>query len=571
MLISYCDAHYNFRELELPPGGGIFGYDPKCFVVLDETGISGLHFRLSESGGHLFVEDLQSLNGTFLNKEPVSEKTEIRPGDSVAAGMVVLRFEQNLDSWTVTLVRQSSARFVVEPVLTSGENARAFATAVTVVASKDIRQALDEGNFQQLEKQMPAAVPSAVDFSFDALEELGKYRIIKKIGKGGMGVVFLARHKVMNTYRALKVLPHSIKEENSDFFERFMREARIASEIRHPNIVGVMDAETDLEKGVSYIVMEFIDGGTLRRILKLQRRLPEVQALLIVKAVAEALKGIWENRIVHRDIKPDNIMFTRQGEVKLADLGIAKNEEEDVSITQNDMMIGTPAYLSQEQIESPQNADIRSDIYSLGVTFYEMLTGETPYTGKNTYSILQKMVSDPIPDPRKKNGEISPITARIVMKMLQKRPEKRYQTPQELLKVLNEVLQGYSVSDIQKIIKSAVLNTSFPADMKQRIDTGFGTILTFLIFAGLQDIGRYFSFFKGKRPPAGKAVVAFQISPGGGRDKTVDISLNGKNGQKFKLMQTKGRSEILEISSGGKVELKGLPAGSYQIYLHKND
>ena len=123
-----------------------------------------------------------------------------------------------------------------------------------------------------------------------------------------MGVVFLAKHKVMNTYRALKVLPNSVKEDNYDFFERFIREARIASDIRHPNIVGVMDVETDYAQKVSYIVMEFIDGGTLRRILKTQGTLAEIQALLIVKSVAEALKFINEHKIIHRDIKPDNII-----------------------------------------------------------------------------------------------------------------------------------------------------------------------------------------------------------------------------------------------------------------------
>ena len=358
MLISYCDIKNQVMLLELPPAGGIIGYDESNFIVLDEIGISSLHFRLSSVDEKLFAEDLQSLNGTYLNCNLLAEKTEVRSGDSILIGLVLLCFEKNNNSWEITAVRQNSSLFIVDESesFTGTENNEDISTAVTIIASDNVKQALKSGNANLLQNDSFRKITpekSAV-FSFDSLQELGKYKIIREIGKGGMGVVFLAKHKVMGTYRALKVLPHSVKEDNYDFFERFMREARIASEIRHANIVGVMDAETDSAQDVSYIVMEFIDGGTLRRILKKQKTLPEIQALLIVKSVAEALASIAEHKIIHRDIKPDNIMFSRHGEVKLADLGIAKSEEEDINLTKNDIMIGTPAYLSPEQIETPE-------------------------------------------------------------------------------------------------------------------------------------------------------------------------------------------------------------------------
>ena len=208
-----------------------------------------------------------------------------------------------------------------------------------------------------------------------------------------MGVIYLARHTQLDTLRALKVLPAESAEENPVFAERFTREARIASQIRHPNVVEVMDVETDPQLNVSYIVMEYVDGGSLRQILKGQSKLNIEQAIVTIQSVASALSVAAEHGIVHRDIKPDNIMFTKRGGVKLADLGIAKKDDEDDNLTKTNVMMGTPAYLSPEQVENPKAVDIRSDIYSLGATFYEMLTGQTPYPGKTSYDILRKIFS----------------------------------------------------------------------------------------------------------------------------------------------------------------------------------
>ena len=572
MLISYCDVQNQFMELELPPAGGIIGCNDTNFIILDELGVSSLHMRLSFADSKLFVEDLQSLNGTYLNRNLLTEKTEIVSGDSILIGLVLLRFEKNNDSWAITAIRQDSSLFIVDESDTStgAEINEEISTAVTIIASNDIKNAIKNGDASKLQNDSFQKIvhQNSASFSFDALQELGKYKIIKKIGKGGMGIVFLAKHKVMNTYRALKVLPHSVKEDNYDFFERFMREARIASEIRHPNIVGVMDVETDSVQEVSYIVMEFIDGGTLRRILKMQKTLPEVQALLIVKSVAEALKSIAEHKIIHRDIKPDNIMFTRHGDVKLADLGIAKSEE-DVNLTKNDIMIGTPAYLSPEQIENPKDVDIRSDIYSLGATLYEMLTGSTPYAGKNTYDILQKMISESIIDPRRKNPHISAITAKIVMKMLHKNPAKRYQSPQALLAALNEVLQRYSGSAMQEIIRSAVLGTELPQGVKKNVSSGLKATINFMFFCCRQRVADFFhSTEKNKVKPdngdiADRSYFTFQIEQP--VDKTVDFAISVKASATYKISSLDGCSKEIKSSDTGLLEIKGLPPGEYRI------
>ena len=447
------------------------------------------------------------------------------------------------------------------------------------MASANIKNAILTGNvdFLQDKTDIRDVLPRLNNLSQDMLQELGKYRIIKKIGKGGMGVVFLAKHKVMNTYRALKVLSLSVREDNYDFYERFMREARIASEIRHPNIVGVMDAETDTEQEVSYIVMEFIDGGTLRRILKNHKPLPEVQALLIVKNIAKALTAVAEHKIIHRDIKPDNIMFTRHGDVKLADLGIAKNEEDDVNLTRNDIMIGTPAYLSQEQIETPKDVDIRSDIYSLGATLYEMLTGTTPYAGKNTYDILQKMISESIVDPRKKNPAVSAVTARIVMKMLQKNPDKRYQTPQALLNALNEILPHYSADVEQSIIKSAVLGTDYPQGLKKKVASGLRATCGFLFFSCRQRISEIFSPSVRNKGQTDHYEIAsgrsysFQIDTELSKSEKIDFTISLRGGGTCKIASWDGSCKDLKAAKDGKIEIRNLAPGEYRIFAEAEE
>jgi len=293
-------------------------------------------------------------------------------------------------------------------------------------------------------------------YLFDIGETLGKYKIEATLGKGGMGEVYLARHTALEVSRAIKVLPQEIAARDKQFAERFLREAQLACSIRNANVVNVMDVETDNERGISYIVMEYVDGGTVRDTLRAHNRLSEEQALVIVTAVAEALAAAAEFKIVHRDIKPDNIMLTKRGEVKLADLGIAKTTADDVSLTMSNVMMGTPAYLSPEQAKDAKNVDARADIYSLGATLYEMLTGQLPYPGNSAYDILAKLFTDPVPDPRNINPAISAATAKLTMKMLDKNPAHRQADATELLRELDEIEGKRHGSEAQKIIRDAL-------------------------------------------------------------------------------------------------------------------
>lgn len=285
-----------------------------------------------------------------------------------------------------------------------------------------------------------------------------KYRVIRMIGKGGMGNVYLVKHVHLGVPRALKVLSRSFSDDNQSFVQRFIQEAKMASTISNKHIVSVVDVDIDKTRNLCYIVMEYIDGGTLRDILRSAKNLSETEAAIIIAAVAEALVAASEHQIIHRDIKPDNIMLTRRGEIKLADLGIAKSGNEDIMLTKSHVMMGTPAYLSPEQAKDARSVDTRADIYSLGATYFEILTQRLPYPGKSAYEILGKLFAEPVPDPRAINENISAPVAKIIMKMLAKKPSDRYNSAQELLQEINKLSIRPAENDERVIVKTLLEN-----------------------------------------------------------------------------------------------------------------
>ena len=279
-----------------------------------------------------------------------------------------------------------------------------------------------------------------MDFFLEPGEMIDKYCVERCLGAGGMGAVYLVRHTQLKTMRALKLLHSDIEAEDPEYRERFIREAQFAARIQHPNIVAVMDVETKSMSGFSYIVMEYVEGHSISQLLK-NGPLSETQAVFIIRETAKALAYAAESGIVHRDIKPANIMITNDGHVKLADLGIAKCSDPtggSNTLTVADTMIGTPAYASPEQCRDARSVDTRADIYSLGATLYEMLTGEAPFSGTNAFDIMAKVIrANPVPILQLK-PESTPELAALVEKMMQKKPENR---PQTMLDLLEELYQ----------------------------------------------------------------------------------------------------------------------------------
>ncbi len=268
-------------------------------------------------------------------------------------------------------------------------------------------------------------------------KKLGKYVIQRPIGAGGMGTVFLALDTELNRTVALKILPAD-RAQNPVLVTRFKKEGQAAARLEHTNIVKVYEAgEID---GRLFIALEYVDGIDVHDLVAKRKTLPVRRSIEIVKQVALALQHASEKGIVHRDIKPSNLMITRQGHVKLADMGLALavDEATDTTITRAGMTVGTVDYMSPEQAERSRSADIRSDIYSLGCTWYHMLTGGPPYPNGSVTDKLTAHLKAPIPDPRQKNDRVPEAIVAVLQRMMAKRPADRYQTPAELLADLKQ-------------------------------------------------------------------------------------------------------------------------------------
>jgi|GEM_PF-546908 len=275
-----------------------------------------------------------------------------------------------------------------------------------------------------------------------AAREIGGFELIKKIGQGAMGTVFKARQKSLDRIVALKILPPSIAK-NTKFIERFQREARSSAKLNHPNIVQGIDVGKDEATGVWYFAMELIDGPTLLHLLDEQRVIPERRALEITRDIARALECAASHSIVHRDIKPDNILMTQTGEAKLADLGLARQINDDASLTQSGQAIGTPYYMAPEQVRGlTDEIDTRTDIYALGGTLFHLVTGQPPFSGESGAVIMSKHLTEPVPKASKVNPDVSESCSRMIEKMMQKNREQRIQTPAELIVQIERAMRG---------------------------------------------------------------------------------------------------------------------------------
>ncbi len=260
-----------------------------------------------------------------------------------------------------------------------------------------------------------------------------RYEILDKVGNGGMSDVYKAKDQKLNRLVAIKVLKQEFSE-NANFVSKFRVEAQAAAGLMHPNIVNVYDVGE--EKGIYYIVMELVDGITLKKYIESKGRLNEQEAVTIAVQVSMGLEAAHRNHIIHRDIKPQNIIISKEGKVKVTDFGIAKIATSN-TITSN--VMGSVHYTSPEQARGGYS-DAKSDIYSLGITLFEMLTGRVPYTGETTVAIAIKHIQEPMPSPRTYVHDLPYSIEQIVMKCCEKSPDKRYQNMSELIADLKHSL-----------------------------------------------------------------------------------------------------------------------------------
>ena len=348
------------------------GRDTNCAIRFPDSLTSRQHCSFRLTRGRIVVRDLNSRNGTFVNGEEIHKPAELRLGDQVEVGE----------------------------------------TLVSLLAD-DERQT--EGGLVG--------------------REVAGYRILERVGRGGMGTVYRAEQLSLRRIVAFKVLSPSLAWDK-DSIERFMQEARSSARLVHRNIVQALDVGR--EGSIYYFVMEFMPNGSIEDTLESEDRVAPARAIPMLINVARGLAYAESQGVVHRDIKPDNLMLDEHGTVKIVDMGIAGRLEGRASLTQKDGVFGSPHYMAPEQAAG-ERIDHRVDIYGLGASAYRMLSGRTVFTGESQTEIMGKHVNEQ-PDRLKRTAPWVPKSlCDIVMKMLGKKPEERYQSASEIVDALEKL------------------------------------------------------------------------------------------------------------------------------------
>lgn len=312
-------------------------------------------------------------------------------------------------------------------------------------------------------------------------ETIGKYKNCTKIAAGGMGAVYLATHPELKRKVVIKKL--TLRNGGAAIRERFKREARILSDLSSPYVVRMFDYFT--EGRANYIVLEYVEGMSLDRLIEKQTVLPPQLAMLVLQDACLGLKNAHAKGVVHRDIKPGNILMSKRGEIKLADFGIASDEKESEvsspasnktavsnttlagsSITMAGSTLGTPAYMSPEQLTDSSTVDARADIYSLGVMLYEMVTGTKPYAGDMAPSTVAKIKKGNYIPPRRINRSVPPEIASLINRMMRPNPAKRFQSIEPVIAKVRKYLKRYDAHAIRVALAQSIISPKtmkFPA------------------------------------------------------------------------------------------------------------
>lgn len=278
------------------------------------------------------------------------------------------------------------------------------------------------------------------DSMYRPAQQIPGFQILCKIGQGAMAVVFKAKQLSLDRIVAIKVLPKRLSE-NPEFVERFYREGRAAARLNHPNIVQAFDVGES--SGYHYFVMEYIDGDTIYEKITDGRCVPEADALRIIIQTAHALGHAHAQGLIHRDVKPKNVMLTKDGTVKLADMGLAREVGDyKTAAAEAGRAYGTPYYISPEQVRGDINIDCRADVYALGATFYHMVSGKVPFDGSTPSSVMHKHLKEPLVPPDHINHSLSMGIGEIIEVMMAKKPEDRYPSTEELIEDLQAVAKG---------------------------------------------------------------------------------------------------------------------------------
>jgi DNA-directed RNA polymerase subunit RPC12/RpoP len=408
------------RDVGLSPGSRVvIGRAPGIDgIEIVDPSLSRKHCTVADEGGRLTIEDMRSRNGTFVNGERVT-RAVLKSGDKIRVGdnSVVVKAPRGPRSTvgnTTDVMRAVGLCSLCGVVVSSGEIAagKAQRTAAGILCTRCLEVAL---------------VPGRI---------LGGYRIIEQIGCGGMAEVYRAEQVTSGRIAALKTLidPQGAGEQAR---KRFVQEARAGARLEHPNLVRIYDAGE--ESGIPYIVMEFIEGQDLATLLDRRGFLPTTQALDIVLDIASVLAFAHSHGVVHRDVKPANIILDSvHGRARLLDLGVAKLTEigHADGLTRAGMGLGTLEYASPEQIQSAKDADGRADIYSLAATLYRMVVGSRPFHANSELGLAKAVLYEPVGWPPEAAGRVPEALCKVVSKAMEKNRERRYASADEFREAL---------------------------------------------------------------------------------------------------------------------------------------
>ncbi|NUN47716.1 MAG: protein kinase [Candidatus Brocadiae bacterium] len=361
------------KTISLAGVGVVVGRDTSAGISINDTMASRNHFKVEARNGTFYLVDLNSKNGTLLNGSRVKE-SKIQPGDRIQVGETVFSFMEDVKAKEELIGRIVGRR----------------------------------------------------------------YKVIERVGRGGMGTVYKAEQIRLNRLVALKMLQQELVGDPT-FIKKFMDEARAAAQFNHPNVVTVyeIDVDNEMSPPVPFIAMEYLPGGSVQDMLSREKKLPVDRALAVILDAARGLEYAEKKQIVHRDIKPDNLMVSEDGRIKIGDLGLAKSLKKDGN-RQEEGVFGTPHFIAPEQaLNKP--IDIRADIYALGATFYRILGGTTPYQGASAKEIIVNKLKGPPPSLETLDPGLPKGLVAIVDRMMRNAPEERHATAKELVTELDKL------------------------------------------------------------------------------------------------------------------------------------
>jgi len=349
------------------------------------------------------------------------------------------------------------ARYVVEHKLASEEEVKKCLARKEDLASRGKRVSLTSVMVEQgvLTAAQVKRLESSEDSATRPAQQIPGFQILERIGSGAMATVYKAKQLSLDRFVAIKVLPPRMSQ-NAEFVERFYKEGKAAARLNHNNIVQAIDVGE--AGGRHYFVMEYVDGHTLYDEMAKGKVFSESEALDIIIQIARALDHAHERGFIHRDVKPKNIMITKDRVAKLADMGLAREAtDKEAALAEAGRAFGTPYYISPEQVRGEVNIDFRADIYSLGATFYHLVTGRYPFEGPTPTAVMHKHLKQRLIPPDHINTRLSAGIGEIIEVMMAKKPEDRYASTKELLLDLEAVARGEPPLQARKRFKADLL------------------------------------------------------------------------------------------------------------------